>query len=85
MAYAWYNIVNKAEFEATGLVSREIEVVLEGVGLTTFLITVGNLFSLTSGGVMLSVGITNDNPFGFSDRAIYLAANGDVWWGIKTA
>ena len=85
MTYSWYNIVNKAEFEATGLVSREVEYVLEGVGLTSFLITVGNLFSLTSGGVMLSVGVTNDNPFAFEDRAIALDDNGDVWWGIKTS
>lgn len=85
MTIDWYKIVNKEEFEATGLVSRELDLVLPGIGLKTFLITVGNFFSLTVDDVMLSVGVTSDNPFMFQDRAIALDENGDVWWGIKTS
>ena len=85
MTYDWYRIVNKEEFEATGLVSREVDFILEGVGLKTFLITVGNLFSLTVDDVMMSVGVTDDNPFAFGERAIALDNDGWVWWGIKTS
>lgn len=82
MNFNWFKIINKAEFEATGLVSRELDLVFEGVGQMTALVTVGNLFSVTIDDVMLSIGLTDDNPFVFEERAIYLDAAGDVWWGI---
>ena len=83
MTYNWYKIFNKAEFEATGLVSREVQLALEGIGIATFLITQGNLLSLTYNGVMLSIGVTDANPFAFDSNAIYLDANDDVWWGFE--
>lgn len=83
MTFDWYKIVNRAEFLAEGLVSRELEVVLEGVGTKTVMIVVGNLFSLIYEGVMLSIGVTEENPFAFDGHAIYLDENDDVWLGIE--
>ncbi len=83
MSFNWYKIFNRAEFLATGLVSREVGLALDGVGLATFLITQGNLLSLTYNGIMLSIGVTDANPFVFEGNAIYVDANDDVWWGIE--
>lgn len=83
MTFDWYKVINKAEFEATGLVSREVELILEGVGVKTVLVTMGNLLSITVDEVMLSFGLTEDNPFIFEERAIFVDANSDVWYGIK--
>lgn len=80
--YDWYLIINRAEFLATGLISRELEMTLEGVGNTTFLVTAGNVLSITEGEVMLSVGAAGDNPFYFQDRAIFLDENENVYWGV---
>jgi hypothetical protein len=83
MTFDWYKIVNRAEFLATGLVSRELELVLEGVGTKTVMIVVGNLFSLVYEGVLLSIGVTEENPFAFDGYAVYVDANDDVWLGIE--
>ncbi len=83
MIFDWYKIINRAEFLATGLVSRELQVVLEGVGVATVLVTVGRHFSLTYDGVMLSLGVTEANPFSFDGHAIYVDDNDDVWLGIE--
>lgn len=83
MIFNWYKVINRAEFLATGLVSREVEVILEGIGLKTILVTVGNLFSITVDEVMLSIDLLEDaNPFVFDERAVYVDANDDVWYGV---
>lgn len=83
MIFDFYKVINKAEFEATGLISRELTLVLEGVGAKTVLVTNGNLFSITVDEVMLSLGLT-ENPFIFEDRCVYLDEFNDVWYGIRT-
>jgi hypothetical protein len=85
MIFNWYKIINKEEFESTGLVSREITVILQGVGAKTVLVTKGNVLSLTVDDVMLSTEITGENPFVFQERAVYLDVNKDLWYGVQTA
>lgn len=83
MEFDWYLVGNKTEFEATGLVSQEKEMILEGVGLKTILFTKGNLVSITYEGVMLSLGLTEDLPFIFDGHAVdYDEATGDIYLGI---
>lgn len=83
MIFDWYKLINKTEFEATGLVSRSLDIVLDGIGRVTVLVTVGNYFSITYDGVMLSIGITGENPFVFEGYAVYLDSNNDVWLGVE--
>ncbi len=85
MIFDWYKILNRAEFEALDLVSREVQVVLDGIGLKTILVTKGNLYSITYEGVMLSIGVTDENPFAFGGYAVYLDQNDDIWLGIATS
>lgn len=80
--YDWYKIVNTVEFEATGLVSREVEVVLEGIGLKTILVTKGVLYSIVYEGVMLSPGLMDNNPFYFDGYGSYVTLAGDIYLGI---
>jgi len=84
MIFDWYKIINKTEFEAADLVSKEVEVFLEGVGIRTILVTKANLISLLYDGVFLSLGLTEDNPFIFDGHAVYLDDNDDIWLGIQT-
>jgi hypothetical protein len=85
MTFDWYKVINRAEFLATGLVSREVQLVLEGIGLRTVLVTVGRNFSLVYDGVMLSLGVTESNPFSSDGYAIYVDSSEDVWLGIEVA
>ncbi len=85
MSFDWYKVINRAEFLETGLASREVTLVLEGVGLRTVLVTVGRNFSLVYDGVMLSLGVTEANPFSFDGYAIYVDSNEDVWLGIEAS
>lgn len=85
MIFNWYKIVNRNEFEATGLVSRELTVVLQGFGSKDFMITVGNLFSLIVDGIMLPVMVSEKNPAVSREdltKAIFEAPNGDIYYGI---
>lgn len=83
MTFDWYKVINRGEFEATGLVSREVQVILDGIGLRTVLVTSGNFYSIVYEGVMLSIGVTEANPFVFEGYAVYLDANDDIWLGIE--
>jgi hypothetical protein len=83
--FDWYKIINKVEFEAEDLPSREVQVVLEGIGQKTILVTKGILISLVYDGVMLSPGLGDENPFYFGGYAAYLAASDDVYLGIPIA
>lgn len=85
MIYDWYKIINKTEFIAAGLPSRELTLILEGKGQVTVLVTQGRLFSLIYDGVMLSTDVTAENPFSFGGYAAYLDDNQDLWLGIPTS
>ncbi len=82
MTFDWYKIINRGEFEATGLVSRELELALEGIGLVTIMVTKGALYSIVYDGVMLSIGVTEENPFVFEGYAVYLDENDDIYLGV---
>lgn len=85
MTFDWYKLLNRGEFEASGLVSKELDVILDGVGQKTVLVTKGNLYSIVIDGVMLSIGVTAANPFVFEGYAVYLDSNDDMWLGIEAA
>ncbi len=83
MIFDWYKVINKTDFEATELVSQEVTLILEDIGSKDFLITKGNLVSITVDDTMLSLGLKADNPFVFNDRAIYLdPATQDIYYGV---
>jgi hypothetical protein len=84
MIFDWYLVTNQTEFLAAELVSREVELLLEGIGLKTVLVTRGQFVSITYEGVMLSIGLTDANPFVFEGHAVYLdSATGDIYLGIE--
>jgi hypothetical protein len=85
MNYNWYNVINKTDFEALGLPSKEVTVNLVGIGEKTILVTKGELVSLTYEGVLLSANLNNKNPFAFEGYAIYLDLNNNIWLGVETA
>ena len=82
MTYDWYNIINLVEFEALSLVSKEVEVIFEGVGLKTLLVVKGNYVSVVFDDTLLAVNMNAKNPFEFDSKAVYLDANNDIWVGI---
>jgi hypothetical protein len=81
----WYFIINEQEFLDTGLPSKEVTSFLTGIGQKTFLVTRGNVTSITVDDVMLALGVTNDNPFVFGSRAILLNDDGDIFYGVPQA
>lgn len=84
MIFDWYKIINRGEFLASGLVSKEITMIMNGAGQKTILVTNGNAVSITIDGVFLSVGMNGSNPFSFEGYGVYLDANDDIWLGMPT-
>lgn len=84
MMWDWYKIINKAEFEALNIPSREVESVLEGIGLKTILVVKGAMVSLIYNGVMLSPGLNDKNPFVFDGYAAYLKEDGYIYLGVPS-
>lgn len=80
--YQWFKIFNTAEFDALGLVSRTLNLNLEGRGELEFLVTKGNLYGITHDGIFLALEQSDENPFEFESRAIYRDENNDVFWGF---
>jgi hypothetical protein len=80
-SYKWYQIFSLTEFEATGLVSREYQVNLQGIGLRSILVTKGNAVSIVYEDVLLSLNLGGNNPYEFGDYAIYLDSANLVWLG----
>lgn len=75
MIYKWFKIFNLTEFTALGLVSQDISLLLDGVGQKDFLVTQGNLVSITSEGVFMPLNLNSKNPFEFDSRAVYVDAD----------
>ena len=82
MQYNWFKIFNLIDFQGLNLVSKEYVLVLEALGEKTFLVTRGNLISITYDGVQLSLSLNDKNPFEFEDHAIYKDENDDVFIGL---
>ncbi len=82
MTYKWYQIIDSAEFEALGVPSKELEMVLEDVGLVVVRVTKGNLLSLVYDDVILSPDLGDSNLFEFGGYAAYLDSIGILWLGI---
>lgn len=80
--FNWFRLFNLDEFLATGLVSKEIDVVLGTFGLKTILITQGVTTSITYDDTLLSIGMNDRNPFRYDQVAVFLDLNRDVWLGI---
>lgn len=83
--FSWYRLFSNIEFLATGLVSFDATIVLDGLGQKNILITRGNLVSITYEGTMLSINMNGKNPFRYNDLAVFLDPNNDVWLGIYSA
>lgn len=83
MDFNWFELFNKAEFLSTGLVSRTLTVILEGIGEKEILITRGNELSILYDGVFLPLNLKEENPYVFDERAIFEDADGVIWLGVK--
>lgn len=83
--FSWYQLFNKTEFEATGLVSATSTIVFKDVGVKTVLITKANSLGVTIDDVFLPLEMNQKNPFRIGERAIWLDEADNVWWGIFNA
>jgi hypothetical protein len=82
IAYDWYKIFNKTEFEALNLVSKVYTLSLEGIGQKDILVTSGISIGMLYEEVFLSLNLNDKNPFEFEDHAIYIDEDDDVFLGI---
>lgn len=82
MIFNWYKIFNRVEFEALGLVSKPYVLDLEDLGEKTFLATKGNIVSVVHEGVMLGLGLHDQNPFVMDGFGIFEDPDtNDVFFG----
>ena len=83
MGWNWYELFDRAEFEATGLVSRTLTVILSGLGEKEILITRGNLLGILIDDVFLAVSLDENNPFIRSGYGILEDEEGKIWLGVE--
>lgn len=81
--YDWYRLFNVDDFLATELVSRQLVEVLQDRGRQTFLISRGNLLSITWQGVFLPLEFLDTNPYVDEGMASYVAADRWAWVGFE--
>ena len=82
MEFNWFILFNRSEFEGLDLVSRLLNVTLEGIGEKEILITQGNELAITYEGVFLPVSFTGKNPFLKDSLAVFEDANENIWLGV---
>jgi hypothetical protein len=87
MIFHWYLLFNLAEFLETNLISRTLDVFLEGKGDQEITVTRGNEVSVVYKDVMLPVRFEDDNPFirqgTEASYACYIDADDNVYLGIE--
>jgi hypothetical protein len=83
MTYKWFKLFSLTEFQATGLVTRELTRDLVGIGTVNILISVGNLVSITYDGHLLPINFLGNNPFVRGQYAVYIDSENFVWLGIE--
>ncbi len=82
MIYNWFYIINKNDFDDTGLVSQELTLELENVGQKTILVTKGIMLGITYEGIFLPLQLNDENPFEFEDHAIQIDDDDNIFLGI---
>lgn len=85
MTVAWYNIGNKAEFEAKGIPQEVFTKELEDLGQQEIVFIKGFSFSVIFMGEMLTPSLNGRNPYDKGKVACYVdPENSDVWVGYET-
>ncbi len=84
MVINWYKITNETEFLATGLTSREVELVLQNIGQKKILITRGNATSVLYDDVFLTIGLNNRNPARLGEHYVFIDDLSDIYLGIQS-
>lgn len=80
--YNWFFVINRDDFQAEGLVSRELSLIFDGLGPKTVLVTNAITFGITYEGIFLSVEMNDNNPFEFEGHAVHVHDNGNVFLGL---
>jgi hypothetical protein len=83
MEFDWYEIFNRTEFEAEGLVSKILTPVLDGIGEKEILVTKGGLTSVLCDDVFLPIGFLGENPYTRDGIAVYEDDDANVWIGFE--
>jgi len=85
MTVAWYNIGNKAEFEAKGIPQEVFTKELEDLGQQEIVFIKGFSFSVIFMGEMLTPSLNGRNPYDKGKVACYVdPETSDVWVGYET-
>lgn len=85
MAVSWYNIGNKAEFEAKGIPQEVFAKELEDLGQQEIVFIKGFSFSVIFMGEMLTPSLNGRNPYDKGKVACYVdPETSDVWVGYET-
>lgn len=80
--YDWYLIINGPFFESLGLVSRELDLLLEGIGAATVMVTKGKFVSIIYDGAILPVKLHDLNPFYADGYGVFITDQGDIYLGV---
>ncbi len=81
MTLKWFKVFNKTVLDATGLVSRTATFTFDQIGDVTLTIFKANYYSIIVDDVFLSLNMSDNSPFVFENRGIYIDANQDIWIG----
>lgn len=85
MNWKWFKIFSMIEFVGTGLVYKDYQVELEGLGVYTIRALQGQRQNILFDSVFLTVNLNAKNPFTFEGRGVFVDENQDVWVGVQDA
>ena len=80
--FDWYRLFNHQEFLNLDVPSAEFDVVLDGVGLKTVLVTRGIATSILFDDTFLTINLNGKNPFRYDTTAVFIDQYDDVWLGV---
>lgn len=83
--YDWYKLVNRDEFLATGLVSKELTLDLEGIGEKQVVVFSGEGISIRYDDVYLICDFNGARLYEVEGYASYIDLTGQVWLGLPHA
>lgn len=79
----WYQLFNITDWLATGLISRNLSIFLEGRGQKSIIITQGNETAIQIDDVFLPFNFADQNPWVSGTYAVFVDESNNAWLGFQ--
>ena len=85
MNYDWFKIYSLTTFIESGLVSQNLQVLLQGYGVKDIMLAQGVGVNVVYDGVLLPLNFNSKNPYEKDGYAVFVSESQDIYLGIGVA